>query len=154
MVLYDDQDETLWNQELIRKGIFFLHEATRGNTLNKYHVEASIAYWQTIKTDTKEKWENILQLYNHLLMLHYSPIAALNRTYVLSKVRGKKEAIAEAEKLKLTGNHFYFTLLGELYRETDSQRARENFEKALVLAKTNTDKQTIRSKLDKLTGDP
>jgi RNA polymerase sigma-70 factor (ECF subfamily) len=26
-------------------------------------LEAGIAYWHTIKADTKEKWENILQLY-------------------------------------------------------------------------------------------
>lgn len=152
MVLYNDQDEGLWNQELISRGIFFLHQAARGNTLNRFHLEASIAYWQTIKADTREKWENVLQLYNQLLMIQYSPIAALNRTYVLSKVKGKKEAIAEAEKLKLTENHFYYTLLGELYKEVDDSKAKENLEMALMLAKTNTDKQTIRTKLDKLYG--
>src|ERR1019366_5923239 len=119
MVLYDDQDETLWNDELISKGVYFLHQASQGNTLSKYHLEASIAYWHTIKTDTKEKWENILQLFNQLLQIEYSPIAALNRTYALSKANGKQEAIVEAEKLKLTNNHFYFTLLGELYCDTD-----------------------------------
>ena len=67
IVLYHDQDESLWNQELIIKGIYFLHEASKGNEISKYHIEASIAYWHTIKSDTKEKWENILQLYNQLL---------------------------------------------------------------------------------------
>ena len=101
IILYDDQDESLWNQELIIKGIYFLHEASKGNEISKYHIEASIAYWHTIKTDTKEKWENILQLYNKLLQIEYSPIAALNRTYALSKANSKQEAIAEAEKLNL-----------------------------------------------------
>src|SRR5688572_20249795 len=94
MILYQDQDETLWNQELIIKGIYFLREAAKGNEVSKYHIEASIGYWHTIKSDTKEKWDNILQLYNQLLILEYSPIAALNRTYALSKVKGKQEAIA------------------------------------------------------------
>ncbi len=50
------------------------------------------------KNDTREKWESVLQLYNRLLKIEYSPIAALNRTYALSKANGKPEAIKEAEK--------------------------------------------------------
>src|SRR6187200_1327774 len=150
MILYDEQDESLWNQELIIKGIYFLHEASKGNAISKYHIEASIAYWHTIKSDTKEKWENILQLYNQLLVLEYSPIAALNRTYAVSKANSKEKAIKEAEKLNLSGNHFYFTLLGELYTGIDNKKSKENFQKAFSLAKTVTDKQTIRTKMEKI----
>jgi len=150
IILYDEQDESLWNQELIIKGIYFLHEASKANEISKYHIEASIAFWHTIKSNTKEKWENILQLYNQLLVLEYSPIAALNRTYALSKVKGKQEAICEAEKLNLTSNHFYFTLLGELYTEIDNAKAKENFKKAFELSKTKTDQQTIQKKIDQL----
>jgi RNA polymerase sigma-70 factor (ECF subfamily) len=152
VILYHDQDEKLWNDDLIAKGIYFMHEAARGDKLSRYHLEANIAYWHTIKADTKEKWENVLLLYNKLLMMEYSPIAALNRTFVLSKVNGKKEAIAEAEKLKLTSNHYYFTLLGELYTDIDNKKARENYEQALSLAKTSTDRQGIRLKIDRLGG--
>jgi len=150
IVLYYDQDESLWDQELIVKGIYFLHEASKGNELSKYLLEASIAYWHTIKSDTKEKWDNILHLYNKLLTLEYSPIVALNRTYALSKVNGKKEAIIEAEKLNLTTNHFYFTLLGELYIDIDDRKAKENFQKAIILAKTETDKQTTQKRIAQL----
>jgi RNA polymerase sigma-70 factor (ECF subfamily) len=150
IVLYHDQDEALWNQELIMKGIYFLHEASKGNHISKYHIEASIAYWHTIKFDTKEKWENILQLYNKLLQIEYSPIAALNRTYALSKANSKQEAITEAEKLNLADNHFYFTLLGELYTNIDNKKAKENFQKALFLAKTATDKKTIQTRMEKI----
>jgi RNA polymerase sigma factor (sigma-70 family) len=150
MILYQDQDETLWDQELIARGTYHLHRASQGNKISKYHLEATIAYWSTQKADTKEKWETILQLYNSLLQLEYSPVAALNRTYALSKARGKEEAIIEAEKLNLTSNHFYFTLLGELYKEIDNKKAKENFQKAILFAKTQTDKQTIQRKIDKL----
>jgi RNA polymerase sigma-70 factor (ECF subfamily) len=72
----------------------------------------------------------------------------LNRTYALSKANGKTEAIREAEKLKLVDNHFYFTLLGELYMNIDYKKAKENFQKALMLARTATDRQTIQKKID------
>ncbi len=150
LVLYDEQDTNLWNVELISKGAFFLKCATSGNKVSKYHVEAAIAYWSTQKEDTKEKWENILQLHNRLLQIEYSPLAALNRTYALSKANGKQEAITEAEKLNLTDNHFYFTLLGELYTDIDNKKAKQNFQKAISLAKTQTDKQTIQKKIAKV----
>lgn len=147
IVLYGDQDETLWDDELIAKGAYFLYRASGGNRLSRYHLEAGIAYWHTRKEDTPEKWENILQLYNRLLQAEYSPIAALNRTYALSKVHGKKTAIAEAEKLRLTGNHYYHTLLGELYKGIDDEKAKAYFQTALSLARTEADRKTISQKL-------
>ena len=150
MILYQDQDESLWDQELIARGVYYLHRSAQGNSLSKYHLEANIAYWHTIKADTMEKWENILHLHNHLLVTAYSPIAALNRTYALSKVKGNAAAIIEAEKLHLTGNHFYYVLLGELYKDSDPPRAKEHFQKAITLAKSQTDKLTIQAKLEKL----
>lgn len=54
MVLYQDQDETLWDEELIAKGAWFLHLASTGNDLSKYHLEAAIAYQHTQKADTRE----------------------------------------------------------------------------------------------------
>ena len=146
LILYEDQDASLWNPDLISKGAYFLNCAASGTRLSKYHLQATIAYWNTQKADTKDKWENILQLYNRLLQIEYSPIAALNRTYALAKANGKLEAIAEAEELNLTGNHFYFALLGELYRDIDNKKAKENFQKALLLAKSTADKQTIQKK--------
>ena len=150
IVLYDDQDEKLWNQELISEGGYFLHQASKGNTISKYHLEAGIAYWHTIKEDRGDKWEKILQLFNQLLQLEYSPVAVLNRTYALSKVNGKTAAIKEAEKLNLSGSHFYFVLLGELYTGIDNDKAKSNFEKALTIAKTQTDRQTIEKKIKHL----
>ncbi len=150
MILYEDQDENLWDHELISKGGYFLQCSASGNKLSKYHLEACIAYWNTQKADSKEKWENILQLYNQLLQLQYSPIAALNRTYALSKANGKQRAITEAEKINLADNQFYWTLLGVLYTDIDNEKAKQHFQKALLLAKTQPDKQTIQKKIDTL----
>jgi RNA polymerase sigma-70 factor (ECF subfamily) len=150
MILYEEQDTNLWDADLISQGGYFLNCSASGNQISKYHLEAAIAYWNTQKADTREKWENILQLYNRLLQIEYSPVAALNRTYALSKANGKHEAIKEAEKLNLNTNHFYFTLLGELYTDIDNSKALQHFQKALELAKTQTDKQTIQKKIDRL----
>jgi RNA polymerase sigma factor (sigma-70 family) len=150
LVLYGDQDESLWNADLISKGGYFLNCSASGDQISKYHLEATIAYWSTQKADSTEKWETVLQLYNQLLQMDYSPIAALNRIYALSKVQGKQSAIAEAEKLSLRENHFYFALLGELYTGIDSEKASQNFLEAYSLARTKTGRQRIQDKMDKL----
>lgn len=150
LVLYEEQNESLWDKELISQGIKFLNASASGNEISSYHLEARIAYWHCIKEDTKEKWENILQLYNQLLLINYSPSIALNRTFALYKANGRKEALIEAEKLKLENNHFYFVLLGELHKDFDNKKAKYNFEIALNLAKTQTEKQVIQKKIELL----
>ena len=150
LVLYEEQDINLWNPDFVSKGGYFLTRSASGNNLSKYHLEAGIAYWNTQKADSKEKWESILQLYNQLLQLEYSPIAAMNRTYALAKVNDKKAALAEAEKLRLNDNHFYFVLLAELYTDIDNSKAAENLQKALALAKTGPDRKAIEKRLQKL----
>ncbi|HEY8936238.1 MAG TPA: DUF6596 domain-containing protein [Cyclobacteriaceae bacterium] len=151
-ILYNDQDTSLWNKELISKGEYYLNLASSGTRLSKYHVEAGIAYWHTQREDTTEKWNSILQLYNELLLIEYSPIAALNRTYALAMANGKEEAIIEAEKLNLKDYHLYHLLLGELYTDFNNAKAISHFETALKLSKSIADKNIIAAKITKCGG--
>lgn len=150
LVLYEQQDEALWDKALIHQGRHFLDLSAQGNILSSYHLEARIAFWHCVKEDTKEKWEDILQLYDQLLFVNYSPSVALNRIFALYKAHGWQAALAEAEKLKFEDNHFYFLLLGELYKNTDNNKAKLNFQKAHDLAKTQTEKLGIQLKIETL----
>jgi RNA polymerase sigma-70 factor (ECF subfamily) len=150
-ILYEEQDTSLWDKELILRGQHYLNLASTGNSISKYHLEAAIAYWHTIKTDGHEKWENILQLYNQLLIIEYSPAAALNRTYAYAKTYGKPSAIIEAEKLNLAPNYLYHCLLGYLYTGVDNTMALTNFETALKQAKASADKTKIKQYIRQLT---
>jgi len=136
IILYEQQNEELWDKALINQGIHFLTLSAEGAEVSSYHLEARIAFHHCQKEDTPEKWESILQLYNQLVMVNYSPSVALNRTYALYKSGGKKVALAEAEKLKLEG--------------IDNQKAKLNFTKALQLAKTQPEKQGIHTLMNKL----
>jgi RNA polymerase sigma-70 factor (ECF subfamily) len=147
IILYQDQDVELWDRELIAQGEYFLDQASQGDRVSKYHIEAGIAYWHTIKNDTREKWEKILQLYNQLLCIEYSPIAALNRTYALAKANGKSEAIVEAERINLADSHLYHSLLGELYTGIDNAKAIAHLRMAWQLARSAADKKVISNKI-------
>lgn len=154
IILYEDQDETLWNRELIERGGYYLEQASTGTRLTKYHLEAAIAYWHTIREDNAGKWEHILELYNELLILEYSPIAALNRTFAVSKVHGKMAAIREAEKLELKDNYFYYSLLGHLFTNIDNQQALTHFETAHHMAVSQADKAVIQRNTERLRANP
>ncbi len=150
IILYDEQDTNLWDTELIGRGAYFLHCASTGNEISSYHLEAAIAYWNTRKEDSSEKWKNVLELYDSLLKIKYSPEAALNRAFALAKVEGADIAIKEAEKLNLINNPFYFSLLGTLYSHSDNKKAVGFFQKALSLLKTESGIQLIQRKIGKL----
>lgn len=147
MILYDEQDSRLWDYELIAKAGYYLHKASSGDELTKYHLEAAIAYWHTQQEDKKEKWEAILQLFDLLLAIDYSPMAALNRIYVLSKVKGKEAALVEIKKLDWAKDQFYFSLLGELHAGIDDSTAIEHLQNAHSLARTEAEKKNLEKRI-------
>ncbi|HVS97911.1 MAG TPA: sigma-70 family RNA polymerase sigma factor [Puia sp.] len=147
LVLYDNQDESKWDQAMIGRGMHYLGLSAHGEHLTSYHLEARIAAWHCTKEDTREKWEDILRLYDRLLEVNYSPSAALNRVYALYKVSGKRVALEAAEKLRWENNHFYFLLLGDLYTGVDTAKALSNLQAAYDLAKTTAERQGIGEKI-------
>lgn len=146
-LLYHEQNREKWNQDLITKGKKYLKRAAAGKIVSKYHLEAAIAYWHT--DEAENKWDHILQLYNKLLTIDYSPMVALNRTYALAQANSVDEAIREAHKLSIKDNPHYFCLLAELYRMNGQIDEEINFlNQALKLANKENQKQLIRKKLE------
>lgn len=148
-ILFEEQDKSLWDQSLIQRGNYYLVNATNGNEVSKYHLEAGIAYWHTTPTDN-EKWQHILQLYNQLILIEYSPITALNRTFAFAKVYGNEKAILEAKKLSLRDSNYYHELLGYLYANTDIDTAIMHYTKAISLTKSKAEQHTLYKEIEHL----
>jgi len=146
-ILYSKQDKNKWHAELIEKGEFYLNLSANGTEISTYHLEAMIAFWHTRKNEIKDKWNNILQLYNRLLQLNYSPITALNRTYALAMVHGKEKAIKEALKIELPNNHLYHSLLAELYTGVNLDKQLSHLQLALQFVTTENEKKFLLKKL-------
>ena len=149
MVLFDEQDRNLWDNDLIEKGNYYLVKAFSEKEISKYHLEAGIAYWHTTPAN-KNKWEHILQLYNQLIIIEYSPITALNRIFAFAKINGNEKAIQEAEKLNLSENNYYHELLGSLYGEIDFEKAIVHYNRAITLTKSKIEKQTLKKEIERL----
>ena len=151
-ILFDEQDKSRWDQSLIQRGNYYLVNATDRQEVSKYHLEAGIAYWHTAPADDS-KWTHILQLYNQLIVVEYSPITALNRVFAFAKVHGKDKAIVEAEKLGLEQNSYYHALLGYLYAQTAAAKSIAHYEQAIQLTKSPTEKRTWQKEITLLQQD-
>jgi len=149
VVLLEDQDKSNWDQALIEQGNRHLINAFENGEISKYHLEASIAYWHTAP-DPKNKWQNILLMYDSLLLIESSPVAALNRVFAYAKVNGNESAIAEAEKLNLTDHPQYHALLGYLYTGINDTNAIVHYQSAIDLSASNTEKRQLAKAMAKL----
>ncbi len=148
-ILFEKQNKSLWDKSLINRGNYYLINACNGDEISKYHLEAGIAYWHTIATD-KYKWEHILQLYNKLVIIEYSPIIALNRVFAFSKLYGNEKAIEEAKKLDIAESNYYHELLGYLYANIDINTSIQHYTKAIDLTRSKIEKQTLKQEIDRL----
>jgi RNA polymerase sigma-70 factor (ECF subfamily) len=73
-----------------------------------------------------------------LLQVQYSPVAALNRTYALSKVKGKQVAIRGSRKITIKPNNPYILLCWESSIWIGIiEKAKYYFNKAMDIAKTH-----------------
>lgn len=149
LVLFDQQRIADWDTALIDKGNYYLVQATNQEETSKYHLEAAIAYWHT--TQNPAKWTSILGLYNQLILVEYSPITALNRTFAFAQVYGAAAGIKEAEKLGLLHNRFYYELLGYLYTTVNPSKAIHLYQKALEFPQSLAEQNVVHKKIAELT---
>jgi len=76
LLLLAEQDRGRWDQGMIAEGVRVFGSACVGATRSAFHIEAAIALCHVgVATD----WARIVGLYDELLAVKPSPVAALNR---------------------------------------------------------------------------
>src|SRR5262249_34248761 len=115
LVLLGNQDRNLWDRELRVLGFEHFDRAIAGEVLSGYHVQAAIAATHArAAAGGAVDWPVILELYDQLIAISASPVAALNRAVAVAKVRGAAVALAEVERLAADPKlrHYYLLLAG------------------------------------------
>jgi RNA polymerase sigma-70 factor (ECF subfamily) len=150
-----EQDRSLWNIELIQKGLFFLERSTERNTLSVYHILATISAYHCAAPDFETTdWKGILALYDHLLLLDGSPLVKLNRLVPLAKVMGAEKAMEALQELKKDASfnsyHLLYATEGEFYWEMNEyKKAAEAFQRAIDYSPLQVEKQLLQNKLER-----
>src|SRR6202011_4675477 len=102
LVLLADQDRARWDRGLIAEGQAIVRRCLRQNQPGPYQIQAAInAVHGDAPVAAATDWWQILQLYNQLLSLAPSPIAALNRAVAVAEVEGADAALSIVDELDL-----------------------------------------------------
>ena len=153
LVLLQDQDPNLWDAQLTGMGFHYFTQCSEGNEISEYHIQAAIASIHASATKAKNTdWNAILDLYDQLMELNPSPIAALNRVVALSKVRGAKAGLDTLQPLlgepSLKKYYLLPVVKGHLLFELgDHATAAEQFRNALLQPCSEPERRLIQRRL-------
>jgi RNA polymerase sigma factor (sigma-70 family) len=152
IILLEDQDRTQWSKPLIRKGLEFLEQASIGDTVSEYHVEASIASVHALAPRFEDTgWHQLVTLYQALHELKPGPMVSLNKAIAIGYAHSPEKGIRELLKIiGLENNHLYLTALGNFYLIDGNFSASQSyFTQALASATLPREMELIKGKLDR-----
>ncbi|MCW3121460.1 MAG: sigma-70 family polymerase sigma factor [Flavipsychrobacter sp.] len=156
LVLLKDQPRSLWDRDMIEKGMYHLAKAATGTEMSRYHLEAAIAYEHCKAAHYEDTdWKTILSYYDVLARLMPSQVILLNRAVVIKELQGAAEALECIRKIPgidyLNEYYLLHAILGELNMELGKKdQARTHYEKAHRLCASDTEKRFIRKKIEQL----
>lgn len=146
------QDRSIWNQQLISRGLRHLQKINASQEIGLYHILATIsAYHSTAKTYESTNWPAILKMYDALASFDKSPLVQLNRAIALAQVEGAKQAIRvllALEKEVPASYYLFHSTLADLYIETeDFNSAITRLKKALKHVRVDSEVEIIRKRI-------
>lgn len=148
-----EQDRSRWNTTLLAEGLALFERSARGSELTPYHIEAAIAATHASAPRSEDTdWQTIVSLYDRLMAIAPSPVVALNRAVAIAQCdgddRGLDELRAIADSDRLSTYPFFPAAIGELeLRRGNYESARQGFRSALALARNDTERRFIESRL-------
>ncbi len=154
ILLLKEQDRKRWNKALIEKGIFHLEASSEAEQVNKYQLEAGIAYEHARAASyASTNWRNILKCYDLMCQFYPSPIIELNRAIVISEINGPAEGIKAIEAItNLSALKKYYLLpatLGELnWQLQNNKLANQYFAQAMELTKSAAERKLLQQKMN------
>jgi RNA polymerase sigma-70 factor (ECF subfamily) len=153
LLLLPDQDRSRWKRGLIAEGVRHLRRSGTGDRVDETHLEAGIAALHCLAGSyDRTDWDGIVRLYDALLELRPSPVAALNRAIAVAERDGPQAALDALEAVLdepvLRHYHLLPATLGELHlRLGHLEDAAGHFRRALALTSSPTEKRFLERKL-------
>lgn len=132
------QDRSRWDRTLIEEGHQLMRWCLRRNQPGPYQLQAAI---NAVHTDAAiadgTDWHQIVELYDHLLVVAPTPVVSLNRAAAIAEVQGPATALALVDELQLDNYYpFHATRADLLYRLGRRAEAAAAYARAAALAPT------------------
>jgi RNA polymerase sigma factor (sigma-70 family) len=149
-ILLLDQDRSLWDQLLIRRGLTALERAQElGSAPGPYALQAAIAACHArARTPSETDWPRIVSLYEELAQVAPSPVVDLNRAVALGMALGPAAGLELIDTLALEASlksyHLLPSVRGDLLfklgRFTDAQ---SEFQRAASLTRNAREREFL-----------
>lgn len=153
IVLLAHQNRQKWHPQLIKQGIYYLDEASRGDEISSYHLEAAIAsYHARAETFEKTNWQAITYLYRLLEQINPSSTVQFNKAIAIGFADGPQRGIDALLPLtSLAKNQYYQVALGDFYAQLSQKAtAKAHYETAIQLTNSKAEWQLIWKKIEAL----
>jgi RNA polymerase sigma-70 factor, ECF subfamily len=117
LVLLRDQDRALWDRALVAEGQALVRQCLRRGQPGPYQIQAAInAVHSDAPTAEATDWPQIVVLYDQLLAVAPSPVAALHRAVAVAEVDGPAAGLRLVDALDLGGYHLLHSVRADLLR--------------------------------------
>ena len=153
LLLLPDQDRSLWDREMIQRGLSHLNASAAGDEISAFHLQAGIACCHCIAENYEATdWPRILTLYDMLAETNRSPVVALNRAVAISRVHGPEMALKAVDAIRdrdaLETYYLLHAVVAQFHFELRAYAtARKHFERALELTGVTAEQKFLSNRL-------
>ncbi|WP_416981093.1 RNA polymerase sigma factor [Streptomyces sp. T028] len=149
LVPLPEQDRARWDPAPIAEGQELVRRCLRRDRPGPYQIQAAIqAVHSDAPTPGATDWGQILRLYDQLMVVAPSPVAALNRAVAVAETRGPRPALDLLDALDLDGYHVFHAVRADLLRRLDhGAEAVQAYASALALAENPAERAYLEKRL-------
>ena len=152
LVLLGEQDRTLWDRDLIGRGVALLDRALALRRSGPYQLQAAIAALHAQAAEPGETdWAQIALLYAELNRLQPSPVVELNRAVAVAMADGPAAGLELLDDLPLERYHLFHSARADLLRrEGRVDEARAAYERASELVSNERERAFLARRIAEL----
>ena len=152
LVLLEEQDRSLWDRDLIERGVALLARALSLRRPGPYQLQAAIAALHAQADEPGETdWPQIALLYAELVRLQPSPIVELNRAVAVAMAEGPAAGLELLDDLPLDRYHLFHSARADLLRrEGRVDEARAAYERARELVTNEPQRAFLSRRIEEL----
>jgi RNA polymerase sigma-70 factor (ECF subfamily) len=149
LILLADQDRSQWDQQLIADGQAIVRACLRRNQPGPYQIQAAInAVHSDAGSAGDTQWDQIVLLYDQLLAVAPSPVAALHRGVAVAETDGPEAALRLIEGLPLDDYYLYHAVRADLLRRAGRDgEAADAYRAALEKCGNSAERAFLRGRL-------
>jgi predicted RNA polymerase sigma factor len=155
-----EQDQALWNSQMILEAEALLRRASALGSIGRYQLEAALQSAHVYRCRTGHaNWAEVVQLYDALLALSGSPVVAVNRALAIAETQGPSAALDAMQEVatdvRLADYQPYWAARAELLAKTGAHdEARRAYEIAIGLERDPSVRRFLQQRQSALSPSP